>query len=387
MGNWSLKAPASLLLAISVTLVFAALGRAQEETTRRAPKQSMLPAGSVHKGAYFAAGSETEISGTVEGDVYAVGGQVLIDGQVNGDVLVAGGRVRISGNVSQDVRAAGGQVIIAGEIGRNLTVAGGNVELAPSASVRAGLVAAGGNIDVAAPVGADAHIAAGNLVLANRIAGNVRAAVGTLRVASRAVIDGDLQYWSRQEAAVSEGARISGKVSRQVPPQGPKVWPAVLAGWIFFVATSFISTLILGLLSLRFLPGYHRSATATLRNRPWPSLGIGFVAAVVIPVICAILLAVVLTIPLALILLAAYFILLYWSRIFSITRIGELILPRRAGSGAFTPFILGLFVYYALALIPFVGWLVMLFAVLFGLGAELLARRELYVSARRQELL
>jgi hypothetical protein len=64
-----------------------------------------------------------------------------------------------------------------------------------------------------------------------------------------------------------------------------------------------------------------------------------------------------------------------------------LILPRRAGSGAFTPFILGLFVYYALALIPFVGWLVMLFAVLFGLGAELLARRELYVSARRQELL
>jgi hypothetical protein len=151
------------------------------------------------------------------------------------------------------------------------------------------------------------------------------------------------------------------------------------------VLISFVSTLILGLLSLRFIPAFHRSATAVLRERPWMSLGIGFLAAVVTPVICILLFVAVLTAPIALILLAAFFVLVYWSRIFAITRIGEAIL-RRSGGG-YSPFVLGLFVYYVLAIIPVIGWFVVVLVVLFGLGAELSARRRLYVAARGQEIL
>jgi hypothetical protein len=125
-----------------------------------------------------------------------------------------------------------------------------------------------------------------------------------------------------------------------------------------------------------------------LREQPWKSFGVGFVALVVIPVVGIILFSLVLTTPLALILTAAFFILLYWARIFAISRIGEAILRRlRATPGRYSAFLLGLILYYLLAIIPVIGWLVVFFVVLFGLGAELAARKQFYTAARRQEML
>jgi cytoskeletal protein CcmA (bactofilin family) len=339
-------------------------------------------------GDYFAFGGTVEISGTINGDLYVSGGQVVIDGIVNGDLLVAGGRVSLLGTVSQDVRAAGGQVTISGNVGRNLTVAGGQVELAPSAVLRGGLVAAGGNVDLSGPVTGAVKVAAGTLIVGNRVGGNLDAAVGTLRIGSKADIQGDVNYWSRREAVVSEGARISGKIVRNVPPKRPRFFPAAFFAWLGFVSINFISTLVLGLLSLRFLPGFHQSVVATLSERPWISLGIGFIAAVVVPVVCSLLFATVVAIPLALILLTAFLIVLYWARIYAISRIGEFILARlRPASGRASGFILGLVVYYLLAIIPFIGWLVVPLVMLFGLGAELIARKQFYTTARTQGLI
>lgn len=218
--------------------------------------------------------------------------------------------------------------------------------------------------------------------------GDVDAAVGTLRITSRADIQGDVNYWSGREAAVSEGARIGGKIVRNVPPERPRLLPAAISAWLVLVSVNFISTLILGLLSARFLPRFHQSVVTTLRERPWASLGIGFVAAVVLPVVCGLLFMTVVAVPLALLLLAAFFIVLYWARIYAIGRIGEAILGRlRPNSGPAAAFVLGLFVYYLLAIIPFIGWLVIPLVMLLGFGAELIARKNFYVTARAQDLI
>jgi cytoskeletal protein CcmA (bactofilin family) len=372
-----------------IVAIIVAPAIAQQQTgSKRARSHVTLATSQVIDGDYFAFGETVEISGTVNGDLYASGGQVVIAGRVNGDALVAAGRISLSGTVTQDVRSAGGQVTVTGSVGRNLTVAGGNVEIASSATVRGGRVAAGGSVDVAAPVGGAAKLAAGTLILSNRLAGDVDAAVGTLRIGSGADVQGDVNYWSGREATVSEGARIKGKIVRNVPPQRPKISSAAVFAWAMFLLVSFVSTLVLGLLSLRFLPNFHQSVVTTLRERPWASFGIGFVTAVVLPVLCGLLLATVVAMPLALILLAAFFILLFWARIFPIARVGEWILgrfrstPSRAGS-----FVTGLVVYYILAIIPVIGWIVAPLAMLFGLGAELIARKQFYVSARARELL
>jgi len=383
--------PARVAGAASIIAIvfFFSTANAQERAGRSGSRSRVtVPASQVVNGDYFAFGGTVEISGTINGDLYASGGQVVIDGTVNGDVLVAGGRVRLSGTVSQDVRAAGGQVTISGGVGRNLTVAGGQVELAPSAIVRGGLVAAGGNVDLSAPVTGAVKVAAGTLMVANRVGGNVDAAVGTLRIASRADVQGDVNYWSRREASVSEGARIGGQIVRNVPTKRPRLFPAVFFAWLVFVSINFLSTLILGLLSLRLLPRFHQSVVTTLKERPWSSLGIGFFAAIVLPVVCSLLFATVIGIPLALILLTAFFIMLYWVRIYAIGRIGEAILGRlRPNSGRASALVLGLFIYYLLAVIPFIGWLVVPLVMLFGLGAELIARKQFYTTAKTQGLI
>ena len=373
---------------IVAIMFFFSTANAQERAGQSGSRRGVtVSVSQVVNGDYFAFGGTVEIAGTINGDLYASGGQVVIDGTVNGDVLVAGGRVSLSGTVSQDVRAAGGQVTISGKVGRNLTVAGGQVELAPSAVVGGGLVTAGGNVDLSAPVTRDVKVAAGTLIVANRVGGNIDAAVGTLRIASKADIQGAVNYWSRREASVSEGARIHGKIVRNLPPERPRLFPAFFA-WLGFVSINFVSTLILGLLSVRFLPRFHQSVVTTLSARPWASLGIGFIAAVVLPVVCGLLLATVLAIPIALILLTAFFIVLYWARIYAIGRIGEFILARlRPASSRASAFVLGLFVYYLLAIIPFIGWLVVPLVMLFGLGAELIARKQFYTTARTQGLI
>jgi hypothetical protein len=144
-----------------------------------------------------------------------------------------------------------------------------------------------------------------------------------------------------------------------------------------------VSTLILGLISLSFLPKYHQLAVDILKARPWASLGIGFIAAVVIPAVCALLFALVFTVPVALILTAAFGILLYWGRIFVISRIGEALVGTRKRWA----FVLGLVLYYVIGVIPIIGWLFVLLVVLSGLGAELIARKQFYVDARARELL
>jgi hypothetical protein len=380
-----------ILLAAGVTLVPARAAGTQVEGPLLGP--AGVPAGQVIDRDYFAAGPLVEISGTVNGDLYAAGGQVLIDGRVNGDVLVAGGRVMVSGAVAQNVRVAGGHVSLSGTVGRNVTVVGGNVELTPGAAVAGSLVGAGGNVHLAAPLGAGATVAAGSLILSSRVGADVEAAVGSLRIGPKADLKGRVAYISQREASVDPAARMEKPLTRRLPPAMPRPSPGkivgVLAALTFVtMVVSFVSTLVLGLLSLRFLPRYHEAAVSALRERPWLALGVGFVAAVIIPVATAILFATILGIPLALILAAAYPIVLYWGRIFAIHRLGEAVCRLfRARPQPGWILTLGLVIYYLLALIPLLGWVVMLVVVLSGLGAELIARRNLYVAGRTQGIL
>jgi hypothetical protein len=59
----------------------------------------------------------------------------------------------------------------------------------------------------------------------------------------------------------------------------------------------------------------------------------------------------------------------------------------RPESSRASAFVLGLLVYYFLAIIPVVGWLVVPLVILFGLGAELLARKQFYLTARSHDLI
>jgi len=384
-----------LLVLTALTLLFIAPTAAisAEKDKNSADKEIVtVPAGEVINKDYFAAGGIVEISGTVNGDVYAFGGQVLVDGTVNGDLIAAGGTVRISGDVSQDVRVGGGQVTINGSIGRNLTVGGGNVELTEKAAVHGSVVAGGGNVALAAPIGGSVKAGAGNLTVSNKINGDLEAGVSNLRLTSKAQVGGSLTYYSKQDASIDKEAKIAGAINKKKPLESAKPAQAKILGIftgidLFLKVVSLVSTLILGLLLLKFFPKYSRDVVYTLRKRPWVSLGIGFAALILTPIIFVILLVTVVGIPLAFILLALYLISLYVVRVFVIFWAG-IFLFERLGKKVHEgwAFVAGLVIYAILTLIPIIGGIVTFFVILFGLGAAVITKRDTYLLARKRDI-
>ncbi len=378
----------SFLLVFSVSSVFA-------QSTTRAQKVVIVPVGEVvDKDFYIGAGDIVEISGTVNGDVVVAGGQLLVDGVVNGDLLAAGGTISVSGEVAQDVRIVGGQLTISGKVGRNVTAVGGNIEVANSAEIAGGAIFAGGNVIIEAPIGGEVYVGAGSLTISDQIAGDVQAGVGALRLTSNAKIIGDFTYYSDEAPSIDENATISGKLIRKEPPaRRPDIsekeisdFGKGLKGSLRFI--SFITALVFGLLMIRFLPNYTKAVAYTVRDKLVKSLGYGFLALILTPIIVLVLLVTVIGLPLGIILGFSYLLYIYLSKIFIAICIGNYLFDRfKKKKSNYLPFIVGLAVFYLLSLLPYIGGLTRFVVLLLGLGAAVLHCKECYPKALKNKVI
>ncbi len=392
---WSMHSKAlKIILFIIITIVFISLvGNAADDEEKIGVQEIVtVPAGKIIDGDYFAVGKTVEISGVINGDAYIAAGQVLIDGTVNGDLLVSCGTLSILGTVSQDARIAAGRVTVSGEIGKNMTIGGGDIELTNSSSLHGGLVAAGGNILLGGPIGSNTKIAAGNATVSNRIDGNLDAVAGSLRLTSKAAVAGDLSYWSRQPASIDDKAQIAGNVIRKSIPEeyrlaSQKIRDLLIGLSFLQIVINFISTLILGLLLIRYFPKYAVTSATVLKERPLASIGLGFLVLIVAPFVLALLMATVVGVPLALILTAWFLITLYLSRVFVIFWAGMFIVEKLKKEFCVQwSYIVGLLVYYLCAAIPIIGGLIVFLVILWGLGASLLTKKRFYLDLRSQDL-
>ncbi|MFY9271119.1 MAG: hypothetical protein WAO55_15355 [Candidatus Manganitrophaceae bacterium] len=365
------KNGAKTLLALIFLFPYLFLFSSTATATARDPGEtSILPAGEVVEGDYFAWGDVVEILGTVHGDVYAAGGEVRVSGEIDGDLLAAGGKITLSGRVSQNARIAGGKIIADGVIGRNLTVAGSEVDLNPSASIQG-----------------DVTAAAGELTVSSRIGGDLTTMTGKMRITPAAEVAGNVSYRSRRPAAIDPEAKIAGKVTAarlhgmfNLSPG--QVVGALAALFFFFKAINFISTLIVGLLIVFLFPGFSREVVSTLQTKPIASLGWGLAWLIVTPVVLIFLLTTVIGIPLALILFPLYLTGLYLARLVIILWAGTTILERMGKSGhEGWGLLIGLLIYTVATLIPGPGGVVSLLVILFGAGAALLTAKGHYRPA------
>ncbi len=341
---------------------------------------------------YFAWGEKVEVLGTVNGDVYIAGGNLVIDGVINGDLLAAGGDVDIKGQVTGNVRVVGGDINVSGEIGRNITVVGGSINLEQSGRVGGSLVAAGGEVDIQAPVEKEATFAAGDVILGGSIGNGVLAGVSNLTLASDAKINGDLVYWSNETLTQNPGSTVSGKITHNLPRETKfdtsEVSSVLDKISAVFTAIGTLSYLLIGLLFIRFFPGFSREVAKVIETKPFQSLGIGLLAIVLTPIIFILLLVTVIGIPLSLILLFGFFVLLYISKIFVALFIGQKLLEMiNRKTSLYLSFIVGILVYQLFAIIPGVGIFVSIVTFFIGLGAVLISKKQVYQSLRSKEVI
>jgi len=115
-----------------------------------------------------------------------------------------------------------------------------------------------------------------------------------------------------------------------------------------------------------------RRASDALAAQPGKSLGIGFVALVVVPVAAVVLIAMLLTWPLGVFGLMLYLLATYVAALIPALALGQLIMERTFGKDEPSPYAslaLGLVILHLLFAIPFFGFLLQVVAISAGLGA------------------
>lgn len=327
----------------------------------------------------YAFGGTIDVEGTVSGSVIAFGGTITIGGNIARDLLVSGGTVNVTGHVGGSVRVGGGTLTLSGPVAEDVVVAGGTVTLGPNASVGRDLVLAGGTATVGAPVGRKILAGVGDLTLRNTVGGDVTVQVNHLRLESGAAVGGNLDYTSENDAVITGGAHVAGNTVRHAPTdRGGVSGPASgLLNWLRFL----VGVFVLGLLLVLLFPGFSGRVINRLERSPWASLGIGAALLVGVPIVALIVFILGIFVGgwwLGLFMIAAYLLACGLGYVVS-----SLLLGRwgsgRMGWGVLHPawqLLAGLVVLSIASLIPIVGGLIALAAVLFGLGALALGATE-----------
>lgn len=302
------------------------------------------------------------VAGTVRGDVYFGGNTLTITGRVDGDVFGLGNEISVEGSVGLSVRGAGQTIRVAGEVGRGLAAAGERIAVLPGASVGRGVMAAGDRLSLEGPVGGSVLAAGRRLELDAPIEGDLKFSGNELHLGSGAAIAGDARYTGPAEPEREAGAP---RVEWTEPePEEASVWDDVMS-----IATRWGMGLALGLVLVLLVSG-PLGAMAAIGGRPLAPLLLGLLLFVGLP-FAAILLAITfIGLPLAFALGMLYLFLLYASRVLAAMVIGQAILGlassnvQRIGRIA-----LGLGILVLAVEVPYIGGVVGLLVMFFGLGA------------------
>lgn len=337
----------------------------------------------VVEGDLVAFGREVEIAAEVGDDVIAAGGRISVDGRVGGDLSAAGGYVDVRAPVADDLLAAGGYVVVAGAVGDDVRAAGGNVRLTTGAAVAGDAYLAGRRIALAGRVGEDLRAAGRSIVISGQIGGDVDLAAREIDIASTAVIGGNLTYRSPKEARIADGAQIAGAITHEpLKYRAPGVWACIAIAVLFALGLA-----VVGIVLYLLLPAFTVEAAGTIGREPWKSLFLGLGVTAAPPLAVVLLFATVIGVPLGLVVTALYVVALvlgFLTAAFWLAEVGAR-LVRRGAVLTKGWRILALVVAVALLLIvgaiPWLGGLVLVAAVLLGLGAWSLRTYRAYARA------
>jgi hypothetical protein len=188
-----------------------------------------------------------------------------------------------------------------------------------------------------------------------------------------ATIAGMFMYVSQNDASVDSGAAIAGKTEHKQPPKEQTEAQVVSpAAYLSSVVFSFSSFLLIGAALLVAAPRLVRTTTASITKSPFGTLGAGFVGLILPPVAAIMLFITIIGIPLGFVLLMGWIISLLIGMVFSAHVVGRMIVQKLKWQDPwehFASLVLGLFVLFLAALVPYVGGFVMFLAIVWGVGA------------------
>jgi len=332
----------------------------------------------------YAGGGLVTVDEDVNGDLLIGGGSITINANVNGDLFVAGGQITVNGDVSDDVRAAGGTININGNVGDDVIATSGQLNISSNSLIGGSLILGNGMANVLGSINEDVLGGGGKLVLGGTIYGDVNVEIqDSVTLTSDARINGNLIYTSLREAELTED-QVAGFIEYNKTvvedDYGTQIENMFSRFHLVWQLIKYLSLLLIGLILAFLAPRALLDASKVSKEKPWRSLGLGFVIA-----ICSIAAMIVLAVtivgaPLAGILLGIFLISWYVASVFAAMFIGYLLLkPKKYTNWNLLGMIaLGGFILIVIGLVPIVGWLLCFLVTMLSFGAIWTYKKQLY---------
>ncbi|MBK5220104.1 MAG: polymer-forming cytoskeletal protein [Thermoleophilia bacterium] len=252
--------------------------------------------------------------------------------------------------------------LAAGDSESAIVVVSGDVTVAAGETVD-GVYVGNGDVTIDGHVTSDVAVFSGDVLVAGRIDGDLFTASGTASLRPTAEVGGNVSY-ADEHPDVSLDARVHGDVEKQDWPDLGGILPFI-GSFLVWLAMS-VSFGILGVLLILVAPRAADAIYARSRERVGPTIAIGIAIAIALPVGAALAAITVLGLPLAIGVVLALLPLGAVAYVISAWALGRRFLE--APRERVLSFLLGLAILRALALVPFLGILVALAAVVVGLG-------------------
>lgn len=330
----------------------------------------VLPRDRVIENDLIVAAETVRIEGTIHGDLIAVAETITVTGHVKGDILAFCQDLRVDGQVDGSIRSGSEFLEVSGRVGRNITSGAERVDLRSEGVVNGSLTAGARRVNLDGRIGGDIILAAHRNSVNAKIGGGALLASEQLTIGPAAEIQGEAKYYGAEEPEVAPEANLASPLKVEIVEetpryQKPETYMMPLLKW----AAAFI----FGLVGVLLMPRAYQSVVNSTA-RYGPSILVGAAALFVIPVVSAIACCTLVGIPIGLTALFLYLAALYAGQVFVGSWLGKEILGESSTQGqALGQLALGLGLLHAVGQVPFVGKLVSIVVLLWGLGALVLA--------------
>ena len=314
-----------------------------------------------------------KINGLIDGDLTGFCYDINSSGEVLGNVNLFAYRAGILGNVGKSARLFGNYVSIDGAIGKNLICFGNEVGIGEKSTIGRDLTAGGNKVTLDGSVKGNAKLGGSDVIISGTVEGNVDIDAENIVIIPPAVIKGYLHYTSLKEATIEEGATVLGGIEKQAPKEDDdKDDDGITVFSVIFRILLTVMTLITGLLMILFFREHTNEAVLHIERKFWVTLAVGCLSFIVFTAGALVLMILIIFIPVAIFLLCLGLVLFYIGKVYLAILVGRKLLQLLNNGKKYAlgwEFVLGLVVLGIVFIIPYLGWLVYIFAFLIGMGA------------------
>lgn len=349
-----------------VLLIGVNLAHAQKSTYRAESIIRIAPEDTLSNNVILA-GQTVEVMGYMNNDLFSASRHFMLNGYVTDDAMIAGQMVSVYGHVGDMLMSAGETVLIDGIIDGDLFAAGRDVRIANRAHIRGNVFVAGGMVTL------DGAQIDGAL----RVAGEELNLNGTVNSFVE-IYSNNVTFGENYQASYSTTIHSTEQINREslgsipgdliIDVEEIDVW-----GIIMFQVFFFLSMLVTGLVLIRLFQKTAIDMTKFAREKFWRNTGLGLLTIIGIPLVIFLLGILIVTIPLSILLTLLFGLALFASYILVAMALGVISLlyftEESSASIYYWGFGLGMVYIAIITNLPFIGGILNVILLLFGLGS------------------